>query len=253
MAENITIPDQSFETQLKKDIYKRIRPKVEKNIENVKPLVSSRDFNLAVGKETKDRFKQDWEATIEKLTGLKKREVLLEYTQKRIDEAIRKGLTVDFIFIDLNGFKKVNDDWGHDQGDRVLTNIGFLIKNSIRTYDMAGRLGGDELGVLVNNGSEKDGLSVAERLRKTLIEYQTTHYDDKVINMIGISIGIAHFNPQADINIDSETLVKRADEAMYVAKKKSYEKRGTYIARWTRNGPELYEPEKDFAGLTSSS
>jgi diguanylate cyclase (GGDEF)-like protein/PAS domain S-box-containing protein len=147
------------------------------------------------------------------LTGLPNRILLRE----RVEQAlIRAGdeSTVALLFVDLDDFKTVNDDFGHAAGDDLLRQAAGRLKASCRSQDTAGRLGGDEFGVLLESAATAgDVVRVCERLREAL------HAPFDVGGhplTVTASVGVAVADPPAATSTDE--LLRRADSAMYVAK-----------------------------------
>ena len=116
--------------------------------------------------------------------------------------------TGSLLLLDLDGFKPVNDAYGHLTGDKVLQQVALRFSRSLPHGALLARLGGDEFGVLVE-GSYESAMDIALALRATL-SYPFS-IDDENIN-IGVSIGVAANNGLAD-------LLRRADDAMYLAKR----------------------------------
>jgi diguanylate cyclase (GGDEF)-like protein/PAS domain S-box-containing protein len=148
-------------------------------------------------------------ALYDPLTGLANRaffhERLRHAIKLRHDEDHATGL----LYIDLDGFKGINDRWGHDLGDEVLTEVGKRIERSVRPGDTAARLGGDEFAVILTEPvSPEDAVGVAERLLKEIGRAMDSGSGPLYTTA---SIGIA-------FGSDDETLLKEADIAMYRAK-----------------------------------
>lgn len=124
------------------------------------------------------------------------------------------GPPASLLMLDIDHFKKVNDTYGHQAGDVVLSNVAGLIRDTLRETDLFARYGGEEF-VLLATGTEQDGaLILAERLR-TLIEGAVfTHGNNWIA--VTISIGIGAWD--ASVKEDFEELIRRADSALYRAK-----------------------------------
>lgn len=154
-------------------------------------------------------------ATTDALTGIDNRRNLLEKVQLEIDRALRYGLTVAFLMMDIDHFKVINDTYGHDAGDRVLQRVGALLHETVRAPDHVGRLGGEEFGILLTNVTPQLGAEIAEQLRRKVAALVVAYGDAEI--SFTVSIGVAGLlvnaeNPLLD-------LIKRADTAMYDAKK----------------------------------
>jgi diguanylate cyclase len=122
---------------------------------------------------------------------------------------------ISMLFIDIDYFKKVNDVYGHQNGDKVLEDIGKILLNSTSSTDIVSRNGGEEFSVILIECPQDKVLEVAERIRKAVQEHKFSLLDNKTIN-ITISIGVAIY-PYTVRNI--EMLVEQADSALYQAKR----------------------------------
>lgn len=113
------------------------------------------------------------------------------------------------IFLDIDFFKKVNDDYGHDVGDKVLVSLSKILKENMRLGDSVSRWGGEEFIILLQSTPVNQAVKIAEKLRKKVSEYKF----DKVKN-VNISLGVTQY-----ISTESDkALLKRVDEALYEAK-----------------------------------
>jgi diguanylate cyclase (GGDEF)-like protein len=117
--------------------------------------------------------------------------------------------------LDLDLFKRVNDTFGHPIGDIVLQDFAQVCRNNIRTIDLICRYGGEEITILLPETEMVTAVHIAERLRTAISENQT-HINGHTIK-ITASIGVA---TKDDNTLELETLIARADQAMYIAKHK---------------------------------
>lgn len=162
-------------------------------------------------------------AFYDSLTGLPNRTLFLEHAGKALSRSRRDGSLVAFHYLDLDGFKAINDRYGHSAGDEVLREVARRLSFVIRDSDIVARLAGDEF-VFVQNGviSEADALALARRVTHALGEpYELAGCTVQTGASIGISISPADGS-------DVETLLKRADAALYQVKSHG------------KNGAELY-------------
>lgn len=154
------------------------------------------------------------------LTGLANRTLFHEILRQQLDICKRKNTNIAIIYVDLDGFKVVNDRYGHAAGDEVLCIVAMRLKNLIRGADLAVRLGGDEFAVLLIDA----GLEGAQAVSQKLIDGLSAPYSiGSIITVISASIGISVYPVSGTT---SEMLLQRADEAMYKAKaagKRRYE------------------------------
>lgn len=147
------------------------------------------------------------------LTQLRNRRAFDEALVEEIARARRFGRPCTVCLMDADKFKSINDQFGHLAGDAVLRQLGGILRNNIRKNDVAGRLGGEEFGLLLPEVDRQGGMVVAEKLRR-LVEAHRFEFDRTVIP-VTVSIGVAEL--QADEREPSE-LIRRADEHLYAAK-----------------------------------
>ncbi len=148
------------------------------------------------------------------LTGLPNRKYFAEQLHESLEWAQSNNLLVALLFIDLDGFKQVNDTLGHEIGDRVLVAIAHRLNNSLRGTDTISRLGGDEFTVILRAiPNLKVAAKVAEKILTTITE--AIVFDKHTIT-VSASIGISIYPINSH---NCETLVKQADTAMYRAKR----------------------------------
>jgi len=172
---------------------------------------------LSVGLDITEKRKADefirQMAYHDSLTGLPNRKLFQERLTQEIARAKRKNEIVALMFLDLDGFKIINDTYGHEIGDQVLCEVAQRLEIVKRESDTASRIGGDEFTILVSGmNTTEDILKIAQRVLDAIREPITI--DGHTLS-ISASLGIS-FHP---VNgTDPETLIKRADEAMYAAK-----------------------------------
>jgi len=152
------------------------------------------------------------------LTGLPNRRYFDERLREETTRAARYKLPIGCLFIDIDGFKPINDTYGHALGDRALSMVGACLRKQMRLGDTIARYGGEEFAALMQ-GDLKDALAVAERMRKAVASLEL--FDDSGTRIpLTVSIGVsAHATLRPD-DLDGfgSTLVDEADRAMYKAK-----------------------------------
>jgi diguanylate cyclase (GGDEF)-like protein len=151
-----------------------------------------------------------WLADRDGLTGLYNRRRLLELLESAIAEARQQWQCVGLLFIDLNGFKSINDEYGHAAGDRILTTVAKRIAARLRTGDIVGRYGGDEFVVILPGVPDQAAVTrVADTIRERVaLPYRIEGSDQHLTAAIGESL-----YPQDGEGAD--VLLQQADDAMY--------------------------------------
>lgn len=148
-------------------------------------------------------------ATTDSLTGIINRREFTRILKNEMDRAKRYGIPLSLVMYDLDFFKRINDNFGHDVGDDVLQTVVQLVNKHIRGVDVAARWGGEEFMVLMPQSDLAAARSAAEKLRQAIAQ----HRFDKV-SSVTVSFGVTKFVPQDDIH----SLLKRVDDALYQAK-----------------------------------
>ncbi|TNI38458.1 PAS domain S-box protein [Aeromonas veronii] len=158
---------------------------------------------------------REYEATHDALTGLHNRRGMFNLLPEAIARAKRTQTSLALLYIDLDGFKKINDAHGHDTGDTVLRVIGTRLQESIRKTDTAVRLGGDEFTIVLENikHGTPDSNIIAQKILKAI---QQPIEIGSITAALSASIGIAIHH--ADDIINADQLISQADSAMYEAK-----------------------------------
>lgn len=147
------------------------------------------------------------------LTELPNRALLFGRLQTSLGLARREGSHLSLLFIDIDGFKHVNDSYGHLVGDKLLKNIAQRLRDCVRKSDTVGRFGGDEFVVVLNGIDSFDNvLVITENIRAQL---EKTYQFDDLNLQLSPSIGVARYPDNGD---DEQQLLQYADQAMYRAK-----------------------------------
>ena len=157
-------------------------------------------------------------ANFDHLTGLPNRNLLFEHLRKSLQQARRQWRMLALLLVDLDGFKEVNDTFGHDMGDELLRQIAERLRQCIRATDTAARLGGDEFTVVLTDLERTDAAeAVARKLVARLAEPVS---QGEMTATVTASVGIALYRPEWPANLDmGMALLRRADAAMYEAKR----------------------------------
>ncbi|MDJ0819056.1 MAG: diguanylate cyclase [Desulfobacterales bacterium] len=173
---------------------------------------------------------QLWDmAVTDSLTGIYVRRYFMVKLQEEIRRAERYGKIFSVILADLDRFKRINDTYGHDAGDRVLESISEFLQKNIRDVDAIARYGGEEFVLLIPDADKEAAFSLAERLREEL-----TKVDHGDLPRTTLSLGIASYPTDGT---EVEELIKKADAAMYAAKLagRNQSKKYTAEIQTTRN------------------
>jgi diguanylate cyclase (GGDEF)-like protein len=148
------------------------------------------------------------------LTGLDNRTSFAPALEKAVERTKRRGNKLAGLFLDLDGFKEINDAHGHDAGDRLLVELARRLRAALRSSDPLARLGGDEFFVVLEDINDA---APAERVAKKLLATVQEPYDIGVGTAVRISASIG-ISLVPDDAADAATLMKHADAAMYTAK-----------------------------------
>lgn len=152
-------------------------------------------------------------ATIDSLTSVYNRHYIFKQLKIEAARVFREKGVLSIALIDLDFFKKINDNYGHQVGDEVLQEVAKTIQNNIREYDTVGRYGGEEFLVILPNTDSNSAVEISERVRQS-IESIVIECDKQILS-ITISAGVSTLS-YSETNI--EQLIKRADKALYAAK-----------------------------------
>ncbi len=147
------------------------------------------------------------------LTGLYNRRYFTDFVQTEYNRSVRTGEPFSLVFIDLNNFKRINDNYGHQKGDAVLKDIAEIIINNIRNYDIAARYGGDEFIIILPGTDSLKARAHIERMNDAFIDYSRQYSDTSF--SVGFGVG-----DSIDKSLDE--IYKLADDQLY--KKKAEQK-----------------------------
>jgi len=150
------------------------------------------------------------------LTGLSNRVHFERALAAELGHAMRMDSPFTLLLLDLDGFKAINDGFGHAAGDEVLREVSQRITQQMRQGDLLARLGGDEFGIVMRDGSDDAAKALARRIVKAVSQPLTLESGDIV--GVGVSIGLAAY---ASHITSVRTLMGHADQALYQAKKQN--------------------------------
>ncbi len=173
---------------------------------------------LQTAKDVKRITVLEHETFTDPLTGMYNRRFMQQRLREEASKARRHGFDLAVLLLDLDHFKRVNDEYGHQVGDRLLIEVGHLVARELRDSDILARYGGEELLVIAPNTNHQDAIAVAERLRKSIEEHHFVPEPDSPPEQdirITVSIGLASYGDHAP---DEDSLVGLADANLYRAK-----------------------------------
>lgn len=168
-------------------------------------------------------------ANVDGLTGVYNHRYFQTALEQEVSRAMRNGTHLSILFIDIDHFKKFNDTYGHQVGDFVLVEFAKTIRANIRQYDILARYGGEEFVVILPETNSEEALAVAEKLR-SIIE-KTMFRDSREEYHVTASFGQACSRPGVEDDFSRDTLVSRADEALYEAKEKGRNRVVGYVPK----------------------
>jgi diguanylate cyclase (GGDEF)-like protein/PAS domain S-box-containing protein len=174
--------------------------------------------SLCYGEDITERKRTEEElqalTLLDDLTGLYNRRGFMNLAEQQLKIADRMKQELLLIFFDLDGMKRINDTYGHQEGDQALNQAAQILRETFRESDIVGRYGGDEFAVLVLESDESKGAIITKRLREI-----TTRHNTQANRLygLGLSFGMARYDPFKPSPL--EELIRRADQEMYRNKK----------------------------------
>lgn len=196
---------------------RRSREIIEQEV--VERTAQLREANEKLREQIRQREKDEEKirklAMFDTLTELPNRALILDRLRKTAADVERNDTTAAILYLDLNKFKPINDELGHQAGDQALQAVARRLESCLREVDTAGRIGGDEFVVILQDLARREDVEVVvERLLEAMDE--PVLLDGREHHGLGVSVGIC-FCPRHGEDVD--TLIRRADRAMYEAKK----------------------------------
>ncbi len=149
------------------------------------------------------------------LTGVYNRKALDEYLEAMIEKSHDEGETLSILMVDIDHFKQFNDTHGHAVGDEVIKTVAKSLKHNVKGRDFVARYGGEEFVIILAGTLLDDAITVAQNIRSFVAKRSLKHKEQEDYGRVSVSIGVSHLKPTDT----AELLLKRADEAMYQAKK----------------------------------
>lgn len=176
--------------------------------------------NIIDAQETVKRLQSKMEevadmATVDELTGLYNRRALFSRLSEEHSRAERYGQGFTLLLIDIDDFKNVNDEYGHQVGDGILRGLGAFLRQNLRDSDFPARFGGEEFICLLPATDIDHAVQAGNKIRQLLSQSTLSSKKTDITLHITVSIGISAFASGDDI----DSLIKRADDALYLAKR----------------------------------
>ncbi|MEK6710196.1 MAG: sensor domain-containing diguanylate cyclase [Nitrospinota bacterium] len=169
-------------------------------------VVSLRDVTRNVRMREQLRALSD----VDPLTGLLNRRGFFDAAQRQLNLAHRTKRDMTFLFVDVDGLKRINDTHGHLEGDECLIAVANILRRTFRQPDILSRYGGDEFAILAIEAKERGSKKFIDRLEKNLAAHNARRRPDK---RLSFSLGLAYYDPSSPANV--EQLIERADDRMY--------------------------------------
>lgn len=177
---------------------------------------SLRDISSRIEAEEKMHEEIVKFAHTDSLTGLANRSIFFDNIERELKRIKRSNSHFAILLIDVDHFKKVNEEYGHEAGDRILSEITKVITSCLRETDLAARIGGEEFGVFLPDTSEEGGYWVAERICLEVAKHNFFTKDSVMPVSCTVSVGVA--STEGNREVSSVDLYKKADTRLYIAK-----------------------------------
>jgi len=213
------IAREDFDENIKSILTRIIEDVIELKDANRKFITKLEEQKEEIRKLREELRRVKEEANIDPLTGLRNRRSFERTLFEFFKDYKKFGYPFSLIMFDLDNFKEINDTYGHLAGDKVLKEVGNILRNYLRAKDVAARTGGEEFAIILPGITKKEALLVAERLRK-VISNHTVEYDGRKIDFTA-SFGVAEMNDDIE---RPEDLIREADEKLYEAKRTGKDK-----------------------------
>lgn len=193
----------------------------------IKEPVDKKEFEVRVKTLLKISYfknKMNEICTTDELTGLHNRKYLQEQLESEISRAKRYGTKLSCILFDLDFFKVVNDMYGYEWGDILLTKVANMLKEAARKEDIVTRYGDEEFLLILPNTTESNAFIFGERFRREVEKFEFIPAGEEERHQITISGGISTFPCMENVTEDANTIIRYAEHALYNAKKRGKNK-----------------------------
>ncbi|MEQ1621126.1 MAG: GGDEF domain-containing protein [Methylococcales bacterium] len=212
LEKSLAMRAQAYQSQIKSKLLQQAIMQIETSKKSLQTLNETLANEIAARKQVEEKIL--YMANHDILTGLPNRALFKDRLSTAQNMSVRNREKLAIMFIDLDGFKAINDTLGHRIGDLLLQDVAKRLESSVRQSDTVARVGGDEFIILLNGiDSDVDAELVA---KKILLAFQEPAMLEGKIAKVGCSIGVSIF---PDHGNDTEKLITYADDAMYLIKK----------------------------------
>lgn len=195
------------------------------------------NLQLELAERTKLEEKLHAASITDELTGLLNRRGFLILAQKHFELAERNKKTFAILFLDLNGMKKINDEFGHREGDRALIDVSNVLKRTFRKADIIARIGGDEFTVLL---ADIPDVTIEETVAQHIHDnLNACNSETKGGYKLSVSMGMVYYDPERPCPV--EELLDEADELMYEHKNAAHKRDGRPSSKGRKIQERLYE------------
>lgn len=154
-------------------------------------------------------------ASHDQVTGLYSHGLILETAQHELDRTAREEMPLSVLLTDVDHLRQINDAYGHQMGDKVLTEVAKRLKVALRSYDLSGRYGGEEFLTVLPRCGRANAIEVGERVRRAMLA--GPFEIDRLKLDVTVSIGVA--TTMGDEHVQARKIIRAADHALYKAKR----------------------------------
>jgi len=154
-------------------------------------------------------------ASHDQVTGLYSHGLILETAQHELDRAAREEMPLSVLLTDIDHLRQINDAYGHQMGDKVLTEVAQRLQIALRSYDLSGRYGGEEFLTVLPRCGRANAIEVGERVRRAVMA--TPFEIDRLKMDVTVSVGVA--TTMGDEHVPARKIIRAADHALYKAKR----------------------------------
>lgn len=174
--------------------------------------------DITLKKQQEEKLKRL--AATDRLTNIMNRRMGLKYLEKQVARVKREDIVLTICFIDINGLKKVNDEYGHNEGDNLIRTAAEILDNNVRSTDAVARIGGDEFLIIFTGCNLKKAKEIWNR-----VESKVKKWNNSTDKPYKISLSYGFAQKERDDNLTVDQLIEKADKRMYEKKNKYYEEK----------------------------